>query len=430
MSRIPMTAADKLRRYLKRTEHRTITLHAEHNEEVIFFSRACLLPILDILVTKIERSRQKFNPLSPALMALIYAGINTVEKISTVLAIELSLIENELNTMFGSGWLNENDEGLSLSPLGKLSYETNQAHVIVEQRLRLCAITGKLLPRAAYEYPVIKTDELAERQSSMLHYLPELQEIPLNSLNLTAIKDKSKLNISDETIAIQEVVSYEGAFQEGRLVSLGRGTPNRMLIAFKNDLSHDVSSSHLSTWLRLDKKQIKSTLRSTLEKQNIGDIEHFEILEFGLVVVKVANLSDKFLRSIQIGLDEAGVSAQGLYLCGTDRFSPRPIHRYPHWADWDVLKGFAMYIYAISPIQVKEINALRSLEELRANYRRTPVYQREGATEGEYIAAQMDSSELLVAGEAADRYEIKQLIKLFDTINFEAMEINEKEGFE
>lgn len=348
-------------------------LTAQGNQ--IVYRRTTLFPVLEANVILRERSREQLGEIEKTILRVIAGGVSAPATLSQLIGISLSRLQPLLNELHGrSLTVFEAESGLALTPLGDLSLQHGVQVVDAKRALLLCGLTGRLMPRGAYESVRLQPADLQKR----IRYnglVEESQEISLSALNISEIKDKRAVNLPDEAIEFVDLVSYQPRFIEC------------IVILYRTDAGSLNAEVHIGD-IQLDWVGVDSVITG-LEPLGYGDdaapshvLNNVRIaLETAGVVVSGAGRLDHYgnpvftIKKLVSRTLRAGGKPLFLYI-GTDRNAAIPVSSLRGIEN--ILNGRTITLISANEVLSGEVDCIRCVDRAIAEYYAVPAGKRSG----------------------------------------------------
>lgn len=387
---------------LIRSYSEVLNKHLSEGEN-IFYVKDCLLPILNLKLLVKERSREEFNHVDLVLLQLIEQDISSINSLVILTGLAEKLAAKHLNDLLGRSLVQFENDKFSLTDIGRESLIHGVPIRNVQRAYRYCAVSEKLLPRAAYELEYIELSQIREPDSirtiKRSQILKEKTDVNLSGMNFDSLKSKHDLNITDETIGFEEVLDYTSGYLHTRLFILGFDKPQKALISFGRDFETYDLDKILSIIQPVNQRMLEQ-----FENIELTDLSYNKPLskdEFGLPVVLVNNCDESWLsKKLESG-------KQAILLIGTDQYPARPVSRglYGHTVRYQLKKKELFY----------EVNLLRRFEKSCEDFLGLPRDQKPFSTVSEYVIHTFGKDEILKLIELVEVYDIKNLKKWLPT---------------
>lgn len=173
---------------------------------VIDFLRGALYPVMQVNVYLLERARERMGELELTILGLIHRGVQTQASLALLTGMAGHRMGPLLREFEHRGLVCETQPGeLTLSMLGNMTTESGCMTIRSCRAVLLCGVTGRLLPKAAYELPLMGQSELRSKKYLPPLFIAEASAISLKHLDLAEISNRKIVNLPDEVICIEGV---------------------------------------------------------------------------------------------------------------------------------------------------------------------------------------------------------------------------------
>jgi predicted transcriptional regulator len=366
------------------------------DKETIFYAKDCLLPILNLKVLVVERSREELNDVDLVLLKLIEQGICSINSLVLLTGLASKLTSKHLNDLLGRSLVSFEENKFSLTEIGKESLIHGVPIRNVQRAFRYCAVSEKLLPRAAYELVYTELSQIRGsdgiRSVKRSQILEEKPVVKLSGMNLDSVKSKRELNITDEALRFEKVLDYTSGYLQTRLFILGEDKPQRALISFGRDFETYDLESILSMIQPINNRMLEQ-----FEKRELSDLSFKMPLakdQFGLPVVYVQDCDKKWLSTKL----ESG--KQAILLCGTDKYPAKPVARGLH--------GHTVRYFLEKSDILDDVNLLRRFEKGCEDFIALPRNEKPFSKVSEYVVHHFANTEILKLIDLVEDYAIKR----------------------
>ena len=380
---------------LMRSYSEVLNKHLSKKEN-IFYVKDCLLPILNIKLLVRERSREELNDVDLVLLQLIEQSISSINSLVLLTGLAEKLAAKHLNDLLGRSLVMFENDKFSLTDIGRESLIHGVPIRNVQRAFRYCAVSERLLPRAAYELEYTELSQIRDsdaiRSIKRSHILEEKPVVNLSGMDFDSIQSKHDLNITDETLGFEELLDYTSGYLNTRLFILGEDKPQKALISF----GRDFETYDLDNILPMI-QPINQRMLEQFEKRELNDLSYDKPLlkdELGLPVVNVLDCDKNWLsKKIESG-------KQAILLSGTDQYPAKPVSRglYGHTVRYQLKNKEIFY----------EVNLLRRFEKICEDFLVLPRGEKPFSKVSEYVIHTFTKEEILKLSELVEIYDIKR----------------------
>ena len=343
----------------------------------IIYLRDALYPAVEAQIILREKSREQLGDIERTILQLIQQGIVNPDSIAYLMGLERHKLLPLIRELEGRNLIEwQEKSGYILSELGQLSVSLGVQVIEVERAVLLCGITGKLLPKEAYNVSHSAPDELS---GNVYHYelMEESHKVPLTELDISKIPDKRAVNLPDEALSVEKLINYKPQFLKGVFV-LYRDSPatehvevyfGRKAIDWLNPLQIVKHLEPLGYAAQKTPAAVLAEIATHLqtlgaEIQGKGNLDTYGNPVFNLGQVNLSFKQER-LRSGHLLL---------LHL-GTPQYQALPIGRFP-LKGTDLLYGRTLTLNAVNRTLRQEVEILRTLEVGKRAFSNLPRHQR------------------------------------------------------
>ena len=369
----------------------------------VFYSRPCLLPCLELEVLLKERSREEASEVDLMLLRCLGLGIRSTASLRRLMGIDVRKL---LLDAIGRGLVDGSDGTLRLSETGAETLQLGVPVRKVRRALRLCAISGRLLPRSAYELPFDRILEDKVDTSHGIASFAEPEKVSLAALSSGWQDRKHYLNLPDETVAIEQVISHRPAMLHARLALVGKHSADRGWIAFGRSIEEYTVDQVLPLRGPFDpqrrikdngqERTVEVTLIEDLRSKGVEVEGGIQLDAFGLPVISIRRASDAWLNS------ELMPGLRAALACETRCLPGRAVTDLPRLSK--CLDGHALTFRVLDDELCDWLDRYKAaVAAVDAHWVR-PAQDRERSLEREVLAQHFDKQEWLLVQTALRRF--------------------------
>jgi hypothetical protein len=341
-----------------------LQLALQRSGKRLFYLKPCLLPCLLLDVVIKERSREEASEADLMLLRCIRLGLRNTASLSRVMGID---VRTQLIQAQGSSLVDGEEGSWRLSEVGAECLQFGVPIRRVRRALRLCAISGRLLPRNAYELPLTLLLEEEMQTKGHTAFIAEPDSVPLSALQDGWQQEKKRLNLADETLEIEQVVSHKPALQHASLALVGDKGVEQAWVLFGRDQECYRPDQVLPMREPFDPNR---EIRQGSQSDRAGDLLLRGLSKLGLDVqgdllmnvhglphVCVSNASEEWLRKPLVG------GARAALCCATRELPGRAITFVPG-VDSRALDGYALTIQITDAALCEHLDRYKKADEI------------------------------------------------------------------